>query len=406
MVRSTLTPMTADLPDRGDTVRAVTAREQDAGERLDRLLAAQLGELSRTRLKHLIEAGRVSLGGATIRDPSMRVKPGQSFAVSVPPPVADRPEPQAIALDIRFEDEHVIVVDKPAGLVVHPAPGNPDRTLVNALLAHCGASLAGIGGVRRPGIVHRLDKDTSGLMVVAKTELAHARLAADFAARRIERAYRRAGLGRAGAASRARSRRRSAAARATARTWRWWRAAASARSRATACCALFTARRGAGRVPARHRPHPPDPRPSRRARPSADRRPHLWRRARRRPDRRGAEPAREALDAFPRQALHAQLLGFVHPATGETLRFESDLPSDMAAVGRILECLKLDEPTQVSTRALAMSALALRRPWRRPTLCRPSRIGGQSFALSPGDPQVPDARAERGVHARQALARP
>src|SRR5580700_3775999 len=119
----------------------------------------------------------------------MRVKPGQVFALSLPPPVADRPLAQALDLVIRFEDEHLLVVDKPAGLVVHPAPGNPDRTLVNALLAHCGASLAGIGGVKRPGIVHRLDKDTSGLMVVAKDELAQLRLSADFAAHRIDRAY-------------------------------------------------------------------------------------------------------------------------------------------------------------------------------------------------------------------------
>src|SRR5487761_1861790 len=164
-------PMTEPRSD-NDTVLAVTAREAEAGERLDRVLAAHLGDLSRTRLKRLVEAGRVSLDGATISDPAMRVKPGQIFAVAVPPPVDDRPAPQPLALDIRFEDAHVIVIDKPAGLVVHPAPGNPDRTLVNALLAHCGESLAGIGGVRRPGIVHRLDKDTSGLMVVAKDELA------------------------------------------------------------------------------------------------------------------------------------------------------------------------------------------------------------------------------------------
>src|SRR5271155_2581720 len=151
--------MTLDQPGSGDTVRTVTAGEAEGGERLDRLLARHLGDLSRTRLKRLVETGRVSLGGATIKDPSMRVKPGQRFEVRVPAPVADRPEPQEIALDIRYEDEHVIVIDKPAGLVVPPAPGNPDRTLVNALLAHCGESLAGIGGGRRPGIVHRPEKE-------------------------------------------------------------------------------------------------------------------------------------------------------------------------------------------------------------------------------------------------------
>src|SRR5262249_12993950 len=130
--------------------------------------------------------------GATISDPSMRVKPGETYHVAVPEPVADRPTAQIIPLEILFEDADLIVIDKPAGLVVHPAPGNPDQTLVNALLAHCGDSLAGIGGVRRPGIVHRLDKDTSGLMVIAKSERAHTALSADFAARRIRRAYRAA----------------------------------------------------------------------------------------------------------------------------------------------------------------------------------------------------------------------
>src|SRR4051794_3499189 len=167
----------------------VTALDEDAGERLDRVLAVRLGDLSRSRLKQLIETGRVAGEAGTIRDPSLRVKPGQEFTVDLPPPVDDTPRPQAIALDIRYEDEHLLVLDKPAGLVVHPAPGNPEGTLVNALLAHCGERLPGIGGVKRPGIVHRLDKDTSGLMVIAKSDLAHQKLSADFAARRIERAY-------------------------------------------------------------------------------------------------------------------------------------------------------------------------------------------------------------------------
>jgi len=166
-----------------------------AGERLDCALAAALGDLSRSRVKALIEAGHVSLEGppaeaaATITEPSRRVKPGQSFAIIVPEPVAAAPEGQALPLTILYEDAALIVIDKPAGLVVHPAPGNPDRTLVNALIAHCGDELKGIGGVRRPGIVHRLDKDTSGLMVAAKTQGAHTALTAQFAARRVGRAY-------------------------------------------------------------------------------------------------------------------------------------------------------------------------------------------------------------------------
>ncbi len=168
---------------------AIRAEAGDAGRRLDRMLALHLPTLSRTRLKRLVEAGHVRHDGAAIRDPSLRVRCGQNFVVLLPEAEEAAPAPQPIALDARFEDAHLIVIDKPAGLVVHPAPGNPDGTLVNALLAHCGAGLSGIGGVRRPGIVHRLDKDTSGLMVVAKTEAAHQALSRDFAARRIDRAY-------------------------------------------------------------------------------------------------------------------------------------------------------------------------------------------------------------------------
>ncbi len=154
----------------------------DDGIRLDRALQRQLPELSRTRLKQLIlyrpnrQRGR---GCCATRH--SEPAPGPASVVTLPEPDEPTPAAQPIALDIRFEDEHLIVIDKPAGMVVHPAPGNPDGTLVNALLAHCGPSLAGIGGVRRPGIVHRLDKDTSGLLVAAKTEIAHRALSHDFA---------------------------------------------------------------------------------------------------------------------------------------------------------------------------------------------------------------------------------
>ena len=183
--------MTADAAadGRAGTSAAISAEAGEAGLRLDRMLALHLPALSRTRLKRLIEEGHVIHAGAASRDPSLRVRPGQNFVVFFPEAEDAAPTGQPIALDIRFEDAHLVVIDKPAGLVVHPAPGNPDGTLVNALIAHCGASLAGIGGVRRPGIVHRLDKDTSGLMVVAKTEGAHRALSRDFALRRIDRAY-------------------------------------------------------------------------------------------------------------------------------------------------------------------------------------------------------------------------
>ena len=167
----------------------VAASAEDAGERLDRFLARRLSGLSRSRLKQLIETGRVSESGATLSDPSQKVKAGQVFQLDLPPVARATPLGQAMELAIVYEDEDLIVIDKPAGMVVHPAPGNPDKTLVNALIAHCGESLSGIGGERRPGIVHRLDKDTSGLLVAAKNDAAHQALAADFAARRIDRHY-------------------------------------------------------------------------------------------------------------------------------------------------------------------------------------------------------------------------
>jgi 23S rRNA pseudouridine1911/1915/1917 synthase len=153
----------------------------EAGERLDRLLARHLPGLSRSRLKTLIEAGMVELDGHTIRNPSHRVNSGSAIKVDIPPPRSARPGPEPIPLTVVYEDDDIIVIDKPAGLVVHPAAGNWTGTLVNALIAHCGDSLSGIGGERRPGIVHRLDKDTTGLMVVAKNDRAHAALAAQFA---------------------------------------------------------------------------------------------------------------------------------------------------------------------------------------------------------------------------------
>src|SRR5271170_6404423 len=174
---------------RAGTSAAISADAGEEGVRLDRMLALLLPALSRTRLKRLFEEGHVVSAGVASRDPSLRDRPGQNFVVLFPEAEDAAPTGQPIALDIRFEDAHLLVIDKPAGLVVHPAPGNPDGTLVNALIAHCGASLAGIGGVRRPGIIHRLDKNTSGLIVAAKTELAHRALSRDFAARRIARAY-------------------------------------------------------------------------------------------------------------------------------------------------------------------------------------------------------------------------
>jgi 23S rRNA pseudouridine1911/1915/1917 synthase len=326
MLGLTLPDMTTPPPlPAAETVRQVTAQAVEAGERLDRLLAAHLDAWSRTRLKRLVEAGRVSLDGATITDPAMRVKPGQTFAVAIPPPAADRPEPQALALAVRFEDAHVIVIDKPAGLVVHPAPGNPDRTLVNALLAHCGASLAGIGGVKRPGIVHRLDKDTSGLMVVAKSELAHARLSADFAARRIDRAYQavvwdvpvpHTGTidGAIGRSSHNRKAMAIVARGGKAALTRYRVLRRLGTKAALLECRLATGRTHQIRVHLSARGHPL----------VGDR---LY----------GGN--RPAVAEFPRQALHACVLGFAHPATAAPIRFESALPGDMDALINYLEFL-------------------------------------------------------------------
>jgi 23S rRNA pseudouridine1911/1915/1917 synthase len=159
----------------------LTIGAAEAGERLDRVLAARVPALSRSRFKALILAGEVAIGGRTIRDPGHRVNVGDAVTVAVPPAEPAAPQGEAIPLAIVFEDDEIIVIDKPKGLVVHPAAGHPTGTLVNALIAHCGPSLSGIGGVRRPGIVHRLDKDTSGILVVAKTDRAHRKLSAQFA---------------------------------------------------------------------------------------------------------------------------------------------------------------------------------------------------------------------------------
>jgi 23S rRNA pseudouridine1911/1915/1917 synthase len=157
------------------------ADEENAGVRLDVFLANALTEMSRTRIKQLILAGEVAVGGRTISEPKHRVKPGDDISLTKPAPIDPTPLAEDIPLAILFEDDHLIVINKPTGLVVHPAPGAPDGTLVNALIHHCGNSLSGIGGVRRPGIVHRLDKNTTGVMVAAKSEYAHTHLAAQFA---------------------------------------------------------------------------------------------------------------------------------------------------------------------------------------------------------------------------------
>jgi 23S rRNA pseudouridine1911/1915/1917 synthase len=315
---------------------AVRVEKSEAGERLDRMLARRLGGLSRTRLKRLIEGGHVSAEGAPLRDPSLKVRPGQNLVVALCEVAPPTPWAQEIALDIRFEDAHLVVVDKPAGLVVHPGPGNPDKTLVNALLAHCAGRLSGIGGVERPGIVHRLDKDTSGLIVVAKTEAAHQALSRDFALRRIERAYRAfvwsvpaPALGEiVGNIGRSATNRKKMAVVAEGtgrmaitryRVLRSFRGAASELE-----CRLGTGRTHQIRVHLAHRGHPliGDP---------------LYGSRAGRAIRTGT--AAEALSRLARQALHASRLGFTHPISGRRLDFESPLPADLRSLFSILERL-------------------------------------------------------------------
>lgn len=327
----------SDLPARDialpDVVEVVAGPEA-AGSRADRFLADAIGSLSRTRVKSLIEAGAVRREGALLRNPAEPVRPGDRFALQRPTPVAAIPLPQAIPFTILYEDADLLVLDKPAGLVVHPAPGNEDGTLVNALLAHCGDSLPGIGGEKRPGIVHRLDKDTSGVMVVAKTEQALATLSAAFAARDLDRHYTALVWGVPTPASGAiegaigrdpRDRKRMAVVRGGGKaaltnyeTLRaWFPAVALLR------CKLATGRTHQIRVHLANAGHPlvGDPVYLRRIPAGAkaiD------------PDR------RRALLDFPRQALHAASLGFAHPRTGQKLSFETPLPPDFQALVNVL----------------------------------------------------------------------
>jgi len=327
------------MDDASDRIEETTVGADDGGARLDRYLAARLAGLSRARLKVLIENGHVRVDGATISEADYRVKQGQHLAVFVPQPVSAVPLGQAIALDVVYEDADLIVIDKPAGLVVHPAPGNPDRTLVNALIAHCGDQLSGIGGVRRPGIVHRLDKDTSGLLVAAKNDNAHQALAAQFADHSIERSYvavvwgvPRQTKGRIeGNIGRDKHNRKKMAVverggKAAVTHYRVLRRLGD--RAAIVACRLETGRTHQIRVHLATLGH------------SVIGDPVYGGRARRRhdPGRRGlAEPAQDFLAAFGRQALHAKTLGFRHPRHPEDIRFESEIPPDINALIGFLE---------------------------------------------------------------------
>jgi 23S rRNA pseudouridine1911/1915/1917 synthase len=310
--------------------------EGDAGARLDRFLAQALPELSRSRLQGLIDQGAVTLSGEKIGDGNRRVKPGEIYDVVIPDAAPATPQGENIPLTVVYEDKDLIVIEKPAGLVVHPAAGNPDGTLVNALIAHCGKDLAGIGGVARPGIVHRLDKDTSGLLVAAKNDRAMASLAKQFAAHAIERAYHavvwgspRVGEGRIeGQIGRSPfDRKRMAVLRGQGKEARTRyrvveRYGDPERPFASLIeCRLETGRTHQIRVHLTHLGHPliGDPQYGRARQPP-------------RPKTPAEEKAFAAAADFPRQALHAYILGFQHPSTHKVMRFESRWPHDMAAL--------------------------------------------------------------------------
>jgi 23S rRNA pseudouridine1911/1915/1917 synthase len=305
----------------GHTTVEIALDASHAGWRLDRALAAALPSLSRERLKVLTKAGALSRDGNAVRDPAIRVKGHEQFTLALPDPQPAHNEPQKIPLPIVYEDEHLLVVDKPAGLVVHPAAGNRDGTLVNALLHHCGGSLSGIGGVARPGIVHRIDKDTSGLLVVAKHDKAHEGLAKQFAAHSIDRRYlaivsgvpRQAeGTVDAPLARSPQNRKKIAVVPAGKgkRAVTHWRRLEILSDAALVECRLETGRTHQVRVHMGSIGHPlvGDPVYGR-----------------------GKSVHRDLLNQldFKRQALHAAHLGFIHPVTKGRLSFDSALPSDM-----------------------------------------------------------------------------
>jgi 23S rRNA pseudouridine1911/1915/1917 synthase len=315
------------------TLQHADVPDGQAGARLDRFLAQALPEFSRSRLQQLIAAGAVFRAGTTIRNPDTRVKSGEIYEIAIPPPAPASPIAQNIPLVIVHEDPDLIVIDKPAGLVVHPAAGNPDGTLVNALLGHCGASLSGLNGEARPGIVHRLDKDTSGLLVAAKNDRAMHSLAKQFAHHTVERAYqavvwgaprRPDGVIEGDIGRNPFDRKRMAVLRGGGKPARTHfrvleRFGEALRPFASLIeCRLETGRTHQIRVHLTHLGHPLIGDPS-----------YGGARVAPRPKTPAETAAYGAVEAFQRQALHAGLLGFKHPTTQKQMRFESAWPPDM-----------------------------------------------------------------------------
>ncbi|MEQ9487530.1 MAG: RluA family pseudouridine synthase [Alphaproteobacteria bacterium] len=313
--------------------------EAQAGERLDRFLASGISTLSRSRIKALILDGLVQIDGDPDVTPSDKVRAGETVELEVPPVIDLALTPEPMDLAIAYEDDDLIVVDKPAGLVMHPGAGNETGTLVQGLLAHCGDNLSGIGGVRRPGIVHRIDKGTSGLVVIAKNDAAHEGLSRQFADHSIERVYKAVCFGVAPLKARIEANigrdpndRKKMAIRPTGQgkkaVTHLSRLAQYGRAASLVECRLETGRTHQIRVhlAAQGFPLIGDP---------------VYTRvtaARLRPF---PQAARDIIDGLGRQALHAQVLGFAHPVTGKALRFESDLPDDLKALILVTETIEI-----------------------------------------------------------------
>lgn len=338
-----------DVEDSGEIRSAIAPAE--AGERIDAWLARLWPDLSRSRIQGLIGAGKLSADGALVSFAKDKPKLGARYELVLPPPEPAAPQPEVLPLRVVFEDEHLIVIDKAAGMAMHPAPGSMRGTLVNALLAHCGDSLSGIGGVARPGIVHRIDKDTTGLVVVAKHDAAHQSLAKLFAKHDLERAYYAVTRGapkdkngrienrlvRSSEDRRkyivARNQETEAGKLAITDYWTvesYGQQAGASAGRAAAAlieCRLHTGRTHQIRAHLAHLGCPliGDPLYGKQRTFKAEG-PH-------------AEVAAEIVAAFPRQALHAAVLGFKHPITGKDLRFESPLPTDIRTLLEVLRRL-------------------------------------------------------------------
>ncbi|MBY0380948.1 MAG: RluA family pseudouridine synthase [Xanthobacteraceae bacterium] len=348
-MQNSLAQGSSDFPGEADSSgerRQITVEATEKSQRLDRVLATRVDDLSRTRIKALIVAGHVAVADAVTRDPAYHVKPGDTITIDVPPAVPPEPEGEDIPLNIVYEDNDILVLDKQRGLVVHPAAGHESGTLVNALIAHCGDSLSGIGGVRRPGIVHRIDKDTTGLMVVAKNDRAHQSLTAQFADHGRTGALRRGYMAFVwGAPDRPRgtinqpidrhphAREKMAVRQGGREAITHWELLESFTGRdgkpvaSLLACQLETGRTHQIRVHLSHVGHPL----------IGD---DVYGSGFRTKASQLGSAAQNAPSALGRQALHAYLLVLEHPATGEIMTWESALPEDLLLLQKGLRSIK------------------------------------------------------------------